>query len=781
MPLRIAFGFVLSAAIAATPASSEPLTIDDVLGIVSVDKAAPSPDGRVLAIAVQRPGGEGEVAGRTSYEVDPSREDIWLIPRKSSGARNLTSGRALAAGYWCPQWSPDGKHIAMLSTHPEGDEPRGGNSVRLYLWTRNGAKLKRLGRQAMMTMTRYGSPVNALELRGGPDVNRKPQICRTFDENAPFLWLDEHHLLAVQMPAGQNSALFTQYGQALESAASTAQTLRDARVSTVDVSDSDRGQKANDLTSYQAEIAAIDIDTGKRRLLGRVPAFPFRGMLSIVVSPDRKTLAILASRGSMPLQEIGLDPQNIDDAQAEKQFGLIDVDGKVPFRWITLPSEARYPLDLLDWGPDSSALLLRARQAGNAHTVRVFRVDVGSGEVIPVARNIVQAVDDAGPMPHDLSAKLLADGIIELRGRRASEAQAQETWWRVTGNDEPVAAEAVADTSIDTLPPDGRLLLHDEHGTVWQQFTNNGLTILEKRSEDRAGHELIVFNRHLATVDWGAVSTIDYTSEDGRPLKALMILPPGYRRGERYPALVWVYPGTMIRNAGGYWADRLLPGIYNLQLFAAKGYVVLVPSMPLARQVMGGPYLHMKQGVLPAVDRLVELGYAQANNIGLLGQSFGGYATYALLAQTHRFAAAAAIDGVADLTNNYGAFDRGAVGWAGIAQDKSANPVITQTVLRMSLPAYADPDGYTKNSPAHYTAAITTPLLIAHGSLDNRADIGQAETVFTMLDRQGKSTRLLRYQGENHSVSLSPANVRNLFGEIISWFDRNLKESPKAR
>ena len=76
---------------------------------------------------------QGEVYVRTAYEVDPSRADIWLVSSRSGERRLLTQGSAQAAGYWCPSWSPDGRRLAMLSTMPEGKEPRGGDNVRLYV------------------------------------------------------------------------------------------------------------------------------------------------------------------------------------------------------------------------------------------------------------------------------------------------------------------------------------------------------------------------------------------------------------------------------------------------------------------------------------------------------------------------------------------------------------------------------------------------------------------------------------------------------------------------
>lgn len=757
-------------------AYGRPLTIDDVLTMTSIDQVAINPNGRDLAVVVQRPAEEGEAFGRTPYEIDPSRADIWLLDRDGSERRQLTSGHDRAAGYWCAQWSPDGQQLAILSTQPEGAEPQGGDAVRLYLWSHDQQFLKRLSQQPMMTMTRYGSPLNSLDLRGGASSDRKPHVCRQDQENAPFLWLDDHRLLVVQMPAGQNSALFTQHTRALEAASDTAGRLRKGQVSSVDVSDSDRTRLANSIGSYQAEIAVIDTKTSKRQLLARVPAFPFRGMLSLLVSPDRRSLAVLAPRGVIPPSELGSKPFNNVETHASKILLMVDIAGRSGLRPIEMPAEARYPLDLLDWAEDSASLIFRARQAGDQREAMVFSLRLKSGIVQAVAPGILQDPGDAAPEPHDLSVRWSQDGTLLVRGRRASSDQASETWWevnkdgRLTEHADPPASKNLK------VPVGAEFLASDQYGLLWQEPTEDGLALRDAPTPGKPARDLLVLDRHLSKVDWGSVSTIDYTSEAGEALKALLILPPGYQSGERYPTLVWVYPGTTIRDVNGFWADKRLPGIYNLQLYAAKGYAVLIPSMPLSKASARGPYTQMKNGVIPALDRLVALGIAEPDRIGLFGQSFGGYATYALVTQTDRFAAAAAIAGITNLIADYGSFDRGATGWAGIGQDKSVNPIIASSVMNMELPPYADPEVYANNSPVNHTAAIRTPLLMAHGSLDVRGSIEEAETVFTLLDKQGKPARLLRYEGENHAIALSPANVHNLFEELCAWFDRYLNK-----
>lgn len=86
------------------------------------DRMVVSPDGEWVAVVLQRPARAGEVYGRTSYEVDPARSDIWLISLRTNERRNLTDGRNAAAGYWCPAWSPDGSRLALIDFDQELSE-----------------------------------------------------------------------------------------------------------------------------------------------------------------------------------------------------------------------------------------------------------------------------------------------------------------------------------------------------------------------------------------------------------------------------------------------------------------------------------------------------------------------------------------------------------------------------------------------------------------------------------------------------------------------------------
>lgn len=767
----------------AQEALAKPLDVEDVLGTVAIDKVDLSPDGRDLAVVIQRPADDGEVFGRTAYEIDPSRTDVWLVARDGSAKRNLTKGGYSAAGFWCAQWSPSGERLAMLSTKPEGKEPRGGNSVRLYIWNRSSGRLKRLSQRAMVTQTRYGSPINALDLRSAIEGEQGRQVCRRYDENAPFLWLDDRRLLVVEMPQGQNSALFTQQGRSLEHGTEVARALLLGREPTVDVADSDRAALASTARHYDAVIAVVDAVSGQRVVLATVPFFPFRGTLGISVSPHGRYLAVVTPTGIISPKELGRRPFNVNDTQVEKRVGIVPLDGKSPLRWVEVPKAARYPLDLLNWSPGGDALALRARTLASDREARLFTLDPASGAIEPFAPDLVNDPEDVRP---DLPVRPISwenSRPAVVYGRRPNQGESKGSWWRVGPGKtaQPTPPPSNQQDRLPNLPANAELLAGDVRGVIWQEATPQGLFLKEtSREAGSPPRDLLSLNPHLARVDWGEVRTIDYAATTGAALKGLLILPPDYQSGQKYPLLVWVYPWTMIRGTREYWSDYYLPGIYNLQLYAARGYAVLVPSIPVPSTSGVNPiYPFVTDGVLPAVDKVVALGVADAQHVGVFGQSMGGYTVFALVTQTNRFAAAAALAGISDYTAFYGNFDHTAAGWPGIAQDKSVNQGIAETANGLHATLFDDPAIYSANSPITYAGRVQTPLLMAHGTHDVRGGVEQAEVFFTALDQQGKPARLLRYEGETHSLAASPANVRHLYGEMIAWFDRYLKTPNK--
>ena len=331
-----------------------------------------------------------------------------------------------------------------------------------------------------------------------------------------------------------------------------------------------------------------------------------------------------------------------------------------------------------------------------------------------------------------------------------------------------------------SLASSTRILDYDCTGLVVAEKGFDGSTI-RSLPWDSDAVLLMERNTHLAEVLRGDRRMIDYAHADGSAQQMAVIFPPDYDPSKPYPTLFWVYGGYSPRSVNNYFFDPHMPGFYNLELYAAQGYVVVIPSIPIPRgDTPSEPFGAVAGSVLPALDELIRLGITDEASVGVFGQSFGGYVVNALVAQTDRFAAAASIAGASDLATNAASFDPAARGWMGADQDMSMNQGIYESALGFGVDPGADPSLFHRNSPLTYVDQITTPLMLVHGELDSRAPLTQVETLYSLLRRRGRPARLLRYWGENHSLANSPANVRDIHRELITWFDHLLKHG-KAR
>jgi dipeptidyl aminopeptidase/acylaminoacyl peptidase len=720
---------ILTPAVAMAAPARHPLTVEDVLETVSLERATISPDQDLIAAVVQRPVSPGEVYGRTAYEVDPSRSDIWLITRQSNSARNLTQGKADAAGYWCAVWSPNGQRLAMLSTKPEGDEPRGGSNVHLYIWDRATGTLRRASPSAISTQTRYGSPLYAVDLQANDGRAEPNPTCRQGDENAPFLWLDDHRLLAVALQPGEVSALFDQYGRPFAHSAETQSKIvkgaepTPSRLDSVESSGDGAQNPAIDLR-------LIDLARQSDARITTIRPYPFDGSLAIRLSPDLKRAAILLPQARLAPTGKQLLPNNSSDWHVIKRLGFVSLEPASIVAWLVMPAAAKYPLELLDWSRNGNAVAFQARSSPEASETVYFLADMRPFKVRPIAgelaSNLAQHVDKAAP--------------------------------------------SVAPLNL----PRGSMRDRSSNLILWYEQTKTGSTLWETDLTTGSKVERLALNGHLGDVAWGEARIFDYQGP-AEPRKAALILPPNFDARKRYPVITWLYPGYVVDNLNDYFLDPYLPGIYNLQLYAAKGFVVLIPSMPRQPSQQGKLADAYLAAVNPAVDSLIQMGIADPDRVAVMGQSFGGYAVYSLLTRTDRFSAAIALAGISDLTQYYYQLDPLVRGYGSLEGNYSANVSILE---RGSFRFGASPSDqrvlYSDNSPLSEASKVTTPLLMVHGDLDVRGSLTQADTFFSALKHEGKKARLLRYWGESHSLAQSPANVRDIVGEITEWLDSNL-------
>jgi dienelactone hydrolase len=328
--------------------------------------------------------------------------------------------------------------------------------------------------------------------------------------------------------------------------------------------------------------------------------------------------------------------------------------------------------------------------------------------------------------------------------------------------DKPAPAASVADVSFT-----GGRVLYRANDSTGSYLWVSGLAGV-------APVKVFEANTFLRDISHADIEKIEYQSLEGHSLKAWVVFPVEREATKRYPLVSLVYAGRIQGDSPPAGASMFSDPSLNPHLLAAKGYAVLIPSMPLEpRGQASDPLARLTNGLMPAVDKLIEMGIADPDRLGLIGRSFGGYTTYGLLTQTNRFRAAVALAGASDLISLYGTFDARSR-YTDYAHERLPHTVILETGQgAMGAPPWRDLDRYIRNSPLFQVERIETPVMIIHGDMDY-VGIQQGEELFTALYRLNKRARFVRYWGEAHILQ-GPAAIQDMWERVYDWFGYYLK------
>lgn len=271
-------------------------------------------------------------------------------------------------------------------------------------------------------------------------------------------------------------------------------------------------------------------------------------------------------------------------------------------------------------------------------------------------------------------------------------------------------------------------------------------------------------NPHQAEYRWGSRVLVEYTDERGNELQATLTLPAGYEPGRRYPMIVYFYERMSQRHH--QYSMPVYDDRPHMSAYASDGYLVLMPDVVYDEGLPGSSAL---DDVTSAVRRVIELGYADPDRIGLQGHSWGGYQSSFIVTQTDLFAAV--VTG-APLTN--------LVSMHNLLYKRTGNPnapLIQFGQGRMGVSPWDSLHAYVDQSPVHHAHRITTPFLILHGTEDGAVDWTQGLEFYMAAKRLGKEVILLSYPGEPHHLQ-KRANQKDFQRRMKEYFDHHLKAAP---
>ena len=241
----------------------------------------------------------------------------------------------------------------------------------------------------------------------------------------------------------------------------------------------------------------------------------------------------------------------------------------------------------------------------------------------------------------------------------------------------------------------------------------------------------------LRTLDLPPVEEVAWPGAGGDSVHGLLLKPPGFDPSHRYPLLVLVHGGPQ-----GAWLDSF-HWRWNAELFAAPGYVVLMPNPrgstghgqaftdQIGRDWGGKVY----EDIMRGVDAAAALPYVDSTRMGAAGGSFGGHMVNWINGHTGRFKVLVAHDGDFNLSSFYGATEE-----------------LWFPEHDLGGPPWADRTDYERWSPDHFAQQMRTPELVIQGGLDFRIPEGEGMQAFTALQRQGVPSRFIYFPDEGHWV-----------------------------
>ena len=257
---------------------------------------------------------------------------------------------------------------------------------------------------------------------------------------------------------------------------------------------------------------------------------------------------------------------------------------------------------------------------------------------------------------------------------------------------------------------------------------------------------------------------ITYQRKDGVKLSATLYLPPGYKKGERLPVIVWAYPrefsdtDTASQIVGSPNRFTLVsPGNTHMYLLFA-GYAILDgPTMPIVGpgETANDHYVEqLVSSAEAAIDKVVEMGVADRNRIGVGGHSYGAFMTANLLAHSRLFK-------------------------AGFAESGAYNRTLTPFGFQSERRTFWEvPDLYGKMSPFFHADQVKDPILLTHGEMDDNSGTFpiQSERFYMALKGHGATVRYLTLPYEAHGYAARETHL-HLIAEKITWFDKYVKNS----
>jgi dipeptidyl aminopeptidase/acylaminoacyl peptidase len=682
-------------ALPAAASAKKPWTVDDILRIRDVTDPQVSPDGRWVVCVVSE-ADEKEHAFNT---------DLYLAPTGAAappaGAVRLT--RSPKPDHH-PRWSPGGEVIAFLSGREagppkEGDE-KGAEKVE-QVWM-----IRPDGGEAWLPGPVAGSVADLVWSPDGRTLALLVREPRSEERKMREKEKDDAVVVDAEIRRSQVWLMDAATGAAVQVTRGT------VHVTSADWSpDGTRLVVAGQPTPKVPDVYRSDIYT---------------------IDPA-KALAALREAAARPAPAAP-DPNAPPPPALAEPAPLVTTAGP--------DTEPR-------WSPDGATIAFLT-QDGSAEwfsNAYVASVPAAGGAPRVLTRALDEEADDPRFTPDGRS--IVFEALARLSGHL----------FRIPAGGGPVEAISRGDGlhRAVSLSRDGRVAAFVREGSVAPPEVH----VAELPASGPLGPARAVTGLNAWTEAFATIpkEPVRWKGAGGMEMEGLLVRPAGPAAGARAPLLTIVHGGPAGVFNNNFSVRR---GVYPVQLFAQKGFAVFLPN-PRGSGAYGEAFRKANvrdwgekdyEDIMLGIDALVASGTADADRLGIMGWSYGGFMTSRVLTKTRRFRAASVGAGVTDTFSFTGVTD-------------------IPPFMRSYFGAWPwdDPAIYTSRTALFSAKGITTPTLIQHGDADARVPVSQGWELYVALKEQGVPVEFVTYPRQGHAIT-EPRLLRDAMERTLRWFSR---------
>ena len=436
-----------------------------------------------------------------------------------------------------------------------------------------------------------------------------------------------------------------------------------------------------------------------------------------------------------------------DDATGDTEILRVDADGFKQIYSCTV-FESCGPVR---FDKDGKRVYLNTNK-GTPDLIGLVLLDVQSGSEQFVEADPLKRVDFGSVRFSDRTDDILFTSYTEDRTRRyfkdkALEADYQSLTKQLPGKEINLGSTTtdeqrwIVSATADTEP--GETYLFDR---ATKQLT------LQYRIREKLPRE------HLASM-----KAIRYTSSDGLEIPAYLTVPKGVAE-RNLPLVVVPHGGPWARDNWGYNSMA--------QFLANRGYAVLQPNFR-ASTGYGKKFQNagnnqwgdkMQDDLTWGVKHLVAEGIVDPKRVGIMGGSYGGYATLAGVAFTPDvYAAGVSIVGPSNLIT---LLETIPPYWA------SARAFFSHSMGNSSTPEGRKQ--MERQSPLNSAAKIKTPLLVVQGANDPRVKQAESDQIVIALRDRGFPVEYIVAPDEGHGFA-RPVNNMAMFAAAEKFLSKHLE------